>query len=47
MALGFLRAWGCEVTAFSTSPEKEPEARELGAHYFANTRDTGELENDF
>jgi uncharacterized zinc-type alcohol dehydrogenase-like protein len=44
MALRFLRAWGCEVTAFSTSPEKEPEARELGAHNFVNTRDAGELE---
>ena len=44
MALRFLRAWGCEVTAFSTSPDKEPEARELGAHNFANTRDAGELE---
>ena len=44
MALRFLRAWGCEVTAFSTSPEKEPEARELGAHNFVNTRDARELE---
>ena len=44
MALRFLRAWGCEVTAFSTSPEKEPEARELGAHNFLNTRDAGALE---
>lgn len=39
MALGFLRAWGCEVTAFSTSPNKEAEARCLGAHHFLNTRD--------
>ena len=44
MALGFLRAWGCEVTAFSTSPGKESEARRLGAHHFVNTRDTGALE---
>src|SRR5210317_610631 len=28
MALRFLRAWGCEITAFSTSPDKEAEARE-------------------
>ena len=27
MALRFLDAWGCEVTAFSSSPEKEGEAR--------------------
>lgn len=39
MALGFLRAWGCEVTAFSTNPEKEAEARQLGADHFINSRD--------
>ena len=44
MALRFLRAWGCEVTAFSTSPDKEEEAVELGAHRFVNTRDSGALE---
>lgn len=44
MALSFLRAWGCEVTAFTTNPEKEDEARRLGAHHILNTRDTGALE---
>lgn len=44
MALGFLRAWGCDVTAFSTSPDKEPEARRLGAHHFVATRDKKALE---
>jgi uncharacterized zinc-type alcohol dehydrogenase-like protein len=44
MALAFLRAWGCEVTAFTTSPEKEDEARRLGAHHVLNTGDTGALE---
>lgn len=39
MALQFAKAWGCEVTAFSGSPEKEPEAREMGAHHFVNSRD--------
>ena len=39
MALSFLKAWGCEVTAFSTSPEKEAEARQLGAHHFVSTHD--------
>lgn len=39
MALRFLKAWGCEVTAFSTSPDKEAEARELGASHFVNSRD--------
>jgi uncharacterized zinc-type alcohol dehydrogenase-like protein len=39
MALAFANAWGCEVTAFSTSPDKEAEARQLGAHRFLATRD--------
>ena len=38
MALRFLKAWGCDVTAFSTSPDKEAEARELGASNFVNSR---------
>ncbi len=44
MALRFLDAWGCEVTAFSTSPEKEAEAREFGADHFVNSRDPKALE---
>ncbi len=39
MALGFLKHWGCEVTAFSTSPSKEDEARQMGAHNFVATHD--------
>jgi uncharacterized zinc-type alcohol dehydrogenase-like protein len=39
MALVFLRAWGCEVTAFSTSPDKEKEAKTLGAHRFVHSKD--------
>ena len=44
MALQFLRAWGCDVTAFSTSPDKEAEARELGANHFVNSRDDKAIE---
>jgi uncharacterized zinc-type alcohol dehydrogenase-like protein len=43
MGLQFARAFGCEVTAFSTSKDKEQEARSLGAHHFVNTRDTNAL----
>lgn len=43
MALRFLHAWGCDVTAFSNSPEKEAEAKELGANHFVNSRDTNAL----
>ncbi len=39
MALGFLKAWGCDVTAFSTSPDKEAESRNLGASHFINSQD--------
>ena len=39
LALQFAKAWGCEVTAFSTTPDKEEEARSMGAHRFAATRD--------
>ncbi len=40
LAIQFARAFGCEVTAFSSSAEKEDEARELGAHNFVNSRET-------
>jgi uncharacterized zinc-type alcohol dehydrogenase-like protein len=39
LALQFARAFGCEVTAFSTSPDKETEARSFGAHFFVNSKD--------
>ncbi len=34
LALQFAKAFGCDVTAISTSPEKEQEARRFGAHHF-------------
>jgi uncharacterized zinc-type alcohol dehydrogenase-like protein len=43
MALKFLHAWGCDVTAFSTNPDKEGEARGLGANHFVNSRDSQAL----
>jgi alcohol/geraniol dehydrogenase (NADP+) len=39
MALLFAHAWGCEVTAFSSSPEKEAEVRGFGADQVINSRD--------
>jgi len=44
LALQFLRAWGCEVTAFSSSPAKEEEARNYGAHHFIHSQDASALE---
>jgi alcohol/geraniol dehydrogenase (NADP+) len=43
MGVQFAKAFGAEVTAFSTSKDKEAEAKLLGAHQFVNTRDTGAL----
>lgn len=43
LAIQFARVFGAEVTAFSTSVEKEEEARSLGAHRFVNTRETRAL----
>ena len=40
MAIQFLNAWGCEVTAFSSSPDKKREALNMGADYFINSRDS-------
>lgn len=39
LALQFLNKWGCEVTAFTSSPGKEDEAKKLGAHHVINSRD--------
>ncbi len=41
MALQFAKAFGCEVTAFSSSEGKEDEAKELGAKHFVHTRAKG------
>ena len=43
LGLQFAKAFGAEVTALSTSTDKEAEARRLGANHFVNTRDNGGL----
>lgn len=40
LAIQFARVFGAEVTAFSTDPAKEAEARSLGAHHFVNSLET-------
>lgn len=40
MALKFARAWGCEVTAFTSSESKQEEARGLGAHQVISSTNT-------
>ena len=39
MALKFARAWGCRVTAFTSSNSKRQEALGMGAHDTINSRD--------
>ncbi len=43
MALGFARAWGCAVTAFTSSPAKYDEALALGAHRAVSSRDSAAI----
>ncbi len=45
MALQFLRAWGCRVTAFTSSESKKQEALELGAYDTLNSRDPEALKS--
>jgi alcohol/geraniol dehydrogenase (NADP+) len=44
LAIAFLNKWGCEVTAFSSSPDKEAEAKSMGAHRFMSSKDSDALE---
>ena len=44
MALAFANAWGCEVTAFTSSESKMAEALKLGAHHTINSRDPKAIE---
>ena len=44
MALKFLRAWGCNVTAFTSSEAKRDEAIAMGAHDTISSRDPKALE---
>lgn len=43
IALQFLRAWGCEVTAFTSSDSKTAETKYLGAHQCINSKNADEI----
>lgn len=45
LGLQFLNAWGCQVTAFTSSESKADEAKQLGAHHVINSRDKSEIES--
>lgn len=44
LAVMFLRAWGCEVTAFTSSEAKKREALQLGAHHALDSRQAREIQ---
>ena len=44
MAVKFARAWGCEVTAFTSSESKHEEALSLGAHRVVSSRDPAAMQ---
>ncbi len=44
LALKFADKWGCEVTAFSSNPDKTDELKEMGADFVVNSRSDEELE---
>lgn len=43
MGIKFAKAWGCEVTAFTSSASKENEARAFGAHHVVSIQDNNAL----
>lgn len=43
LALQFARAFGCEVTAFSSHADKGSEAKKFGAHHFVHTQEAAQL----
>ena len=43
LALGFLNAWGCEVTAFTSSLSKQDEVKTLGAHKVVASTDSAAM----
>jgi uncharacterized zinc-type alcohol dehydrogenase-like protein len=46
LAIQFAAAWGCEVTAFSSTKDKEQEAIQLGADRFVASKEAGALNNE-
>lgn len=45
MALKLLKAWGCEITAFSSSLDKTDELKAMGADHVVNSRDPESLKS--
>lgn len=45
MAIKFLDAWGCDVTAISSNPQKKKEAQQFGADHFVGEGDSNTLQS--
>ena len=45
MALKFANAWGCDVTAFTSSESKHDEAISMGAHHVVSSRDVKSIQS--
>jgi alcohol/geraniol dehydrogenase (NADP+) len=45
LAVQYLAKWGCDVTAISSTRDKEEQARELGAGHFIATTGSDDLQN--
>ena len=45
MAIKFLKAWGCEVTAFSSNPKKKESILKMGAHHVVDSTNPEALES--
>ncbi len=45
LAIQFAKGFGCEVTAFSSSPDKKQESARLGAHHFISSVDSSALKS--
>jgi uncharacterized zinc-type alcohol dehydrogenase-like protein len=43
IGLKFAKAWGCEVTAFTSNESKAAEARSFGAHHVVSSRDAAAM----
>ena len=45
IAIKLLKAWGCEITAFTSSLDKTEELKAMGADHVVNSRDSEALKN--
>lgn len=43
LGLKFANAWGCEITAFTSTESKAEEAKGFGAHHVVSSRDSNEI----